>query len=209
MPRKPSGNPTGRPKEFCEKQALQAAMGVFAEKGYENASLADLTSAMKINRFSMYSSFGNKEQLYVRTMEIFNQARRERVAEFLSGPSARQSMDRWLRDIVEKFTEEGHGVCFVTQAPLSPEAASKETRDLMEKRRMEVEQAIKRRLELAIEEGELPAGTCAGALAAFYAVIIQGVALQAQHGGKREDLMVVVDVAMSKWPDPKSMPVPG
>jgi AcrR family transcriptional regulator len=209
MPRKPSGNPTGRPKEFCEKQALQAAMGVFAEKGYENASLADLTSAMKINRFSMYSSFGNKEQLYVRTMEIFNQARRERVAEFLSGPSARQSMDRWLRDIVEKFTEEGHGVCFVTQAPLSPEAASKETRDLMEKRRMEVEQAIKRRLERAIEEGELPAGTCAGALAAFYAVIIQGMALQAQHGGKREDLMGVVDVAMSKWPDPKSMPFPG
>jgi AcrR family transcriptional regulator len=205
MPRKPSGNPTGRPKEFCEKQALQAAMGVFAEKGYENASLADLTSAMKINRFSMYSSFGNKEQLYVRTMEIFNQARRERVAEFLSGPSARQSMDRWLRDIVEKFTEEGHGVCFVTQAPLGPEAASKETRDLMEKRRMEVEQAIKRRLELAIEGGELPAGTCAGALAAFYAVIIQGMALQAQHGGKREDLMGVVDVAMSKWPDPKSM----
>ncbi len=209
MPRKPSGNPTGRPKEFCEKQALQAAMGVFAEKGYENASLADLTSAMKINRFSMYSSFGNKEQLYVRTMEIFNQARRERVAEFLSGPSARQSMDRWLRDIVEKFTEEGHGVCFVTQAPLSREAASRETRDLMEKRRMEVEQAIKRRLELAIEEGELPAGTCAGALAAFYAVIIQGMALQAQHGGKREDLMGVVDVAMSKWPDPKSIPVPG
>ena len=209
MPRKPSGNPTGRPKEFCEKQALQAAMGVFAEKGYENASLADLTSAMKINRFSMYSSFGNKEQLYVRTMEIFNQARRERVAEFLSGPSARQSLDRWLRDIVEKFTEEGHGVCFVTQAPLSPAAASKETRDLMERRRMEVEQAIKRRLELAIEEGELSAGTCAGALAAFYAVIIQGMALQAQHGGKREDLMGVVDVAMSKWPDPKSIPVLG
>jgi AcrR family transcriptional regulator len=54
MPRKSSGNPPGRPKAFCEKQALHAAMLVFAEKGFENASLADLTAAMGINRFSMY-----------------------------------------------------------------------------------------------------------------------------------------------------------
>src|ERR1700760_4196839 len=97
MPKKPSGNPAGRPKEFCEEKALEAAMLVFAEKGYENASLSDLTSAMKINRFSMYASFGNKEALYVKAMERFNEARREGVKGLLAGKSARDGVTELLR----------------------------------------------------------------------------------------------------------------
>lgn len=52
-------------------------------------------------------------------MELLNQSVRERVAGFLAGDSARESVDRWLRDVVMKFTDEGHGVCFITQAPLT------------------------------------------------------------------------------------------
>jgi AcrR family transcriptional regulator len=200
MPRKPSGNPTGRPKAFCEEKALEAAMHVFAEKGYEGASLSDLTSAMKINRFSMYSSFGNKEALYVKAMERFNQARREGVIGTLAGTSARDSVEKLLRNSVSRFTDPEHGNCFVTQAPLAPEEASPETRALMARRRAEVEQAMRKRFERAIEEGELPRGGSAVDLAAYFAVLIQGFALQAQHGGKLEDLMRVVDVAMANWP---------
>ena len=200
MPKKPSGNPAGRPKEFCEDKALEAAMLVFAEKGYENASLSDLTSAMGINRFSMYASFGNKEALYVKSMERFNQMRREGVRQFLSGEPARDAVALLLRDVVMKFTDPGHGVCFVTQAPINAQSASAETRALMAKRRAEVEQAIRHRLERAIEEGELPSEASAADLAAYFAVIIQGFALQAQHGGRREDLLRVIDIAMSKWP---------
>src|ERR1700761_826066 len=112
MPRKSSGKSPGRPKAFCEKEALNAAMLVFAEKGYENASLADLTKAMGINRFSMYATFGSKEQLYVLAMEMFNDMRKQRVTADLSGPSARGSIAILLREIVVRFTDPGHGVCF-------------------------------------------------------------------------------------------------
>src|SRR6266436_774879 len=157
MPRKSSGNPPGRPKAFCEKQALHAAMLVFAEKGFENASLADLTAAMGINRFSMYASFGNKEQLYVKAMNAFNDARQQGVIETLSGPSARESIEQLLTGVVERFTDKSHGVCFVTQAPLTTEDVSDDTRKLMAKRRAEVETAIRHRLEKALKERELPA----------------------------------------------------
>jgi AcrR family transcriptional regulator len=206
MPKKPSGNPVGRPKEFCEIKTLEAAMRVFAEKGYENASLSDLTSAMKINRFSMYASFGNKEALYVKAMECFNQVRRQRLQDFLSDKSAREGVRQLLRDVVIKFTDaDGHGLCFVIQAPLNSKAASPETRTLMVKRRAEVAQALRARLELAVEQGELPADACAADLAEFYAVMIQGFALQAQHGGSREDLFRVIDIAMSKWPEQRKL----
>jgi AcrR family transcriptional regulator len=175
-------------------------MHVFAEKGYEGASLSDLTSAMKINRFSMYSSFGNKEALYVKAMERFNQARRAGVLETLAGTSARNSVEKLLRNAVSRFTDPEHGNCFVTQAPLAPEGASPETRALMARRRAEVEQAMHERFERAIEDGELPRGVSAADLAGYFAVLIQGFALQAQHGGKREDLLRVVDAAMASWP---------
>jgi AcrR family transcriptional regulator len=207
MPRKSSGNPAGRPKEFCEEKALEAAMLVFAAKGYENASLSDLTSAMQINRFSMYSSFGNKEALYVKAMERFNKTRREGLHMLLSGDSAKDSVARLLRNAVTKFTDCEHGVCFITQAPINPNAASPETQALMAKRRAEAELAIRDRLERAVREGELPSDTSAVDLAKYFAVMIQGFALQAQHGGKREDLFRVVDIAMSKWPDQTAVAV--
>ena len=71
---KMSKNPLGRPREFSSEEALIAATLVFAEKGFEGASLADLTKAMGINRTNMYATFGNKAQLFRLTMERFTQA---------------------------------------------------------------------------------------------------------------------------------------
>ena len=72
------------------------------------------------------------------TMERFNKARREMVERCLAGKSARDAVQQFLRDAVNRFTDPEHGNCFVTQAPIAPDAASAETRDLMAKRRAEV-----------------------------------------------------------------------
>jgi len=197
----PTGKPPGRPKAFDERVALIAAMEVFGEKGYLAASLPDLTAAMGINRFSMYATFGNKEELYVKAMTAFNDAGKQRIIETLAGSPARASIVRLLKEIIERFTDKAHGVCFVTQAPLAIEDASKETRVLMAKQRCEVEAAIRGRLEKAAKDGELPADANPANLARFYAVVIQGLALQAQHGGTRDQLMHVLDVVMASWPE--------
>ncbi|WP_158745289.1 TetR/AcrR family transcriptional regulator [Acidisphaera sp. L21] len=200
MTKKPTGNPPGRPKTFCEKQALMAAMEVFAQKGFEGASTSDLVAAMGISRPSMYDTYGNKEQLYIRAMGVFNDLRKAGVEETLNAQPARESITQLLRNCVSNFTDQAHGVCFVTQAPLPAGAVSEATRDLSARRRAEVEEAIMHRLKRAIRDGELSASTSAAKLAAYYAVIIQGIALQAQHGGTADQLLQVVDVAMENWP---------
>jgi AcrR family transcriptional regulator len=61
----------GRPRAFDPDAALERAMHVFWAKGYEGASLSDLTRAMRINRPSLYAAFGNKEQLFRKVLNRY------------------------------------------------------------------------------------------------------------------------------------------
>lgn len=62
---------TGRPRQFDTDQALLQAIDVFWKKGYDGASMGDLTSAMGINRPSLYAAFGDKHALYLKAIDYY------------------------------------------------------------------------------------------------------------------------------------------
>ncbi|MBB1592947.1 TetR/AcrR family transcriptional regulator [Achromobacter sp. UMC46] len=191
----------GRPVEFCLETALEAATSVFASKGFEAASLNDLCSAMGINRPSLYLHFGNKEALYLKAAERFSRMSAQLLEACLSDPSARAGTERLLREGVMMSTDpHGPGVCFITQSPLTSSEASAETREELERRRNTVAVMLRARFDKAVMDGDVPAGTNTESLANFYAILMQGLALQALHGGKREALLDVVAVSMTAWP---------
>ena len=61
----------GRPREFDVDKALDLALQVFWRKGYEGASMADLTEAMGITKPSLYAAFGNKEELFRKALDRY------------------------------------------------------------------------------------------------------------------------------------------
>lgn len=63
--------------EFNEAEAIQKAMEVFWEKGYNGASLRDLTEAMKINSSSLYNTIGDKQELFVRCVQHYTDIRKK------------------------------------------------------------------------------------------------------------------------------------
>ena len=63
----------GRKRTFCQEDALDQAMKVFWSKGYSGTSLSDLTTAMDINKPSLYAAFGNKETLFVSCIQRYVQ----------------------------------------------------------------------------------------------------------------------------------------
>src|SRR5262245_44852443 len=94
----------GRPREFDADEALCKALRVFREKGYEGASLLDLTRAMGINRPSLYAAFGNKEALFRKAVDRYVDEHGAALREALAEPTARRAVERLLRATADALT---------------------------------------------------------------------------------------------------------
>lgn len=191
----------GRPREFDEEKALDRAMHVFWRKGYLGTSLADLTRAMGINRPSLYAAFGDKEDLFRKVTDRYFKGPACYLVKAVEEPTARAVAERILRDNVCRSTDPKnppgclwvHGVlsCGDTTDPVYKELAAVRARG---------EQYLAQRFARAIKEGDLPAKADPAALARFVLTSTQGLAVQAQTGATRDELMKVVDVLMQAWP---------
>ena len=87
----------GRPRAFDVNEALDRAMKVFWSKGYEGASLAELTRAMKINSPSLYAAFGSKEELFHAVLDRYGEWRSNFLSDALAAPTGREVIERFLR----------------------------------------------------------------------------------------------------------------
>src|SRR5260221_2120905 len=97
--------PVGRPRAFDIEKALDRALNVFWRKGYEGASLSDLTRAMRINRPSLYAAFGNKESLFCKALDRYAEGPAAYVREALQESTARAMVVRLLHRAVELFPD--------------------------------------------------------------------------------------------------------
>src|SRR5271155_5212684 len=104
MKRKKQMRPLGRPRAFDCGEALDAAMEVFWRKGYEGASLSDLTEAMGVSRPSLYACFGNKEALFRQALDLYEREKMAYVGEALAKPTARAVAEHLLTGSLERQT---------------------------------------------------------------------------------------------------------
>jgi len=194
--------PRGRPLSFDRDAALENAMHVFWERGYEAASIADLTAAMGITPPSLYTAFGDKEKLFLEAIERYalgpGSAGPRALAE---EPTARGAIERWLRDAADELTRPCHPKgCMVVMSTTNCSVAAEHVQNALTKRRAAAMAVIRSRLQHAVDDSELPAETDAKALANFYSTIYQGMSMQAKDGASRASLMATVDAAMRAWP---------
>jgi AcrR family transcriptional regulator len=191
----------GRPREFDVDEALAAALRVFWTKGYDGASLTDLTDAMGITRPSLYAAFGNKESLFRKALDLYEREKLAYVGEALEAPTSRQVVERLLRGALEMQTSECEPkgcMRVIGSVSCSPEAESIRA-DLME-RRQSSQRALCERMHRAKEEGDLPPGTDVDGLCAYLAAILGGMAVQAGSGASKAQLQGLVETALLMWP---------
>ena len=193
--------PKGRPREFCVDAALTAALGVFWSKGYEGATMADLTQAMGITKPSIYAAFGNKEALFHKALDLYEAEKLAYTREALQQPTAREVAEHLMRGaIAAQANDCGPGGCLrvITSSACGAEGGS--IKADVTKRRASSQAALVERFRQAKAEGDLPAQLEPEALTAYLYAILQGMAVQAGSGATRADLERVVDTSLSMWP---------
>jgi TetR/AcrR family transcriptional regulator, copper-responsive repressor len=192
--------PRGRPRSFDRESALQSAMEVFWKKGYEATSIADLTEAMGINPPSLYAAFGDKETLFLETIDRY-QTRRGDSCPYCDEATARGSIETLLTYLARDFTDTCHPRgCLMMMAAATSGDSSVKLQKLLAEKRSGARARMKARIEKGIEDGDVPAGTDAGALSDFYSAVVMGMALQARDGATRKSLLATVERAMSLFP---------
>lgn len=191
----------GRPRSFDRDQALARAMEVFWIKGYETASISDLTDAMAIGSPSLYAAFGSKEELFHEAVELYSRTEGPELWDVVEGAStAREGIGGFLMATARAFTQAGKPRgCLVTLSALNTTPASASVCQAMRERRAGGQCGLEARLKRAVAEGELPAGLDTAAVATFYATVQQGMSIQARDGASREALEKVAQAAMAAW----------
>lgn len=191
----------GRPREFDTNEALDRALRVFWEKGYEGASLPDLTEAMGINRPSLYAAFGNKEELFRKALDRYTEQSKKRLEETLNETPAKNAVEKLLYAIADgSACPKSPKGCLLVQGALSCGDGAEPIRRELADRRAATESALRRRFERALAEGDLSPATSAADLARFYATVIQGMAVQSTSGASVEDLRGIAEWALNAFP---------
>ncbi len=187
-----------RPKEFEPDAALGAAVDVFWDRGFDGTSLDDLMIAMRVGRQSLYDTFGDKRELYLRALDAYRASTQDALRRlFASGRPLRECFGALLFGIANESRADHERGCLLLAANLERDLDDKDIARLVKSNQTEVEALFEAALRNAQRVGELAAVKDPAALARFYVVTIQGMRSTARARSDRAALEQVANLALS------------
>jgi len=191
----------GRPREFDPEEALAAALNVFWRRGYEGASMAELTEAMGITKPSLYACFGNKEALFRKALDLYERDKLCYIKTALEAPTAKGVAERLLRGslAMQCGSTDPQG-CLGVISTVACTVQAESIRDDVIARRASSDAALLERFERARAEGDFPESIDAQALVTYLSAVMQGMAVQAGAGTPHDRLEQLVETTLAVWP---------
>jgi TetR/AcrR family transcriptional repressor of nem operon len=187
-----------RHKEFDPGEAMKEAMEAFWERGYHGTSVNDLLAEMKLNRGSLYDTFGDKKSLFLATLAEYERQGREAVAEVLNKPgSAIAAIRNFAHTAADMCTgEAGERGCLALKAalemaPNDPEVA-KWFREVTHERESMIAKVIKR----GQAEGEISAKLDARATARYLMTSLAGLKVLGVSSPSAREVRDVVNLML-------------
>ena len=185
-----------RPREFDIDEALDRAMGVFWEKGYEAASLQDLLKAMKIARGSLYKAFDDKRAIYLAALDRYDETQVEKGVAFLRNPEGGDGLVR-IRDMFESVKQDkARKGCFICNAAIDQARVDTDVKDKVSIMLQKLEEALADALKQSkrgLNWSNKRRANMAAALLNNYL----GLRVLARSGYPEEDLQAIIDATLS------------
>jgi AcrR family transcriptional regulator len=188
---------TGRPVSFDRDAALEAAMLLFWERGFQGTSMADLTQAMGLNPSSIYAAFGNKHALFQLAVKRYMDSRAQYAKKALEQPTLKKVVYALFDGTVAFLTTTGHPpTCMTLAGAIGCGVEATRARDLLTEIRKQNQAAIKERLLKARKSGELSKRINVDDYARYLSSILAGLSVQAANGSTKAELKRTAQMAL-------------
>ncbi|MBN3453165.1 TetR/AcrR family transcriptional regulator [Mycobacterium sp. DSM 3803] len=190
----------GRPRSFDRDAALDKAIRLFWERGYESTSTRDLSGALGIGVPSIYAAFGDKRQLFAEAVQVYDTRYGGFIEAALSEETtARAAVARIFTEAPSRYTRRGlpQGCLVISGDDGTSDTA---VRNELRRIRRHKTDLVAAKIKTDIAAGDLPADTDARALAHYTMTTLSGIAQAACDGIPRATLQQVANIAMQAWP---------
>jgi TetR/AcrR family transcriptional repressor of nem operon len=188
-----------RPKEFIPDEAVEKAMQVFWHKGYEATSMEDLLSAMNLNRGSLYDTFGDKRQLFLKVIDRYCHGFVGEKFSMLDQPGpALPTLRRFIHGMIEGgLADPQRRGCLIANTIMELSPHEKEIAGTLRQILTMAEDAFFRVLARAKQQGELNGDKDPRTLARFLTTMMQGTIVMIKAGESAEAVNQTVETAFS------------
>lgn len=148
-----------RTRAFDEDQALDRAMTLFWERGYEAASVRELVAATGISTSSLYNAFGDKREVYIAALERYRERERRQFAETLASPRPiRRTLAGLFDELIDMLTaDDGARGSFTLNAAVELGGRDPDVTAQLRDHSDDLCGLLARRLAEAQEQGEIAA----------------------------------------------------
>jgi TetR/AcrR family transcriptional repressor of nem operon len=155
-----------RNKEFDYDEKLKTARDLFWKKGYNATTMNDLVDTMQINRSSLYLAYGNKHDLFLKSLTDYIQKKDKQYK--LAAKKSEKPLEAIKNVIYSVFKSAMQDTnCLFTNSVFELALTDKEVSEILKKQTLKAVELFEKLLKQAQEDGSLSSDKDPLALAHF------------------------------------------
>jgi len=188
----------GRPRAYDPDQAIARAAAQFWKAGYAGTSLDDLVAATGMNRPSLYAAFGDKREIYLKTLDYYMEEGQALARAALAGdPPLRVFLKRFYDKALDLYFGDGPRGCYTVGTAATVAMVDDDVRKFLADRVRNADDFLKKQIEKGRERGEIARDADAAALAYLATGTLHTLAVRSRAGIPRKELEALAKAAIA------------
>ncbi len=187
----------GRPREFKTEQVLEAAMQQFWRAGYEATSLQDLLEVMHLSKSSLYQTFGSKHELFLRSIDFYQQSLVDEIYMSLSNSQTSKAfLKQLLENVIAEAASKKKKGCLLVNTVNELSHRDKNVSKAVLIAFRNVENVIRLAVEQGKKEGTIKTAVSTETLVDYIITNISGLRTMVKSGADKARMASVVNIIM-------------
>ena len=188
----------GRPRGYDPEEALARAAATFWKAGYAATSLDELVAATGMNRPSLYAAFGDKREIYLKTLDHYMEEGQALARAALAGdPPLRVFLKRFYDKALDLYYGDGPRGCYTVGTAATVAMVDDDVRKFLADRVRNADDFLKKQIEKGRERGEIARDADAAALAYLATATLHTLAVRSRAGIPRKELEALAKAAIA------------